>query len=355
MAGVTGREIKGWAFAKFATNSWGVAASVTKGTYFTSDGGMRFQPQRVNDEAFGQAFLGAGDLGDVTAPDLELGGRDYYDNHSYILEALAMGSPAAVTISTSADTQTTSWKHVIDLAPSIDGLGATFAMDKKLYTDELTSAKIYGFGMVVGDGGVMDQTFRVMGSKPTNISSVNINSTVHGANFPALSNRVFRLQGTFRMNVASGGSLVASDKVNIEGLTFEFTRPQDAPHVFGQDYVYEPADNGFPTVQLTLTYPRMSTVAANSLYQALRSDTDFKADLTFAGAYINSTDQYTKLLQFPALEMTTDGFATPFTGANQVKPTVTFAAKLSASSVSGMPFVNPFRLTRIMTNSTVAF
>jgi hypothetical protein len=194
-----------------------------------------------------------------------------------------------------------------------------------------------------------------MGSKPTNISSVNINSTVHGANFPALSNRVFRLQGTFRMNVASGGSLVAADRVDAQDLTFEFTRPQDAPHVFGQDYVIEPADNGFPTVQLTLTYPRMSTVSANSLYQALRADTIMKADLTFAGALINSVDRYTKLLQFPCLELATDGFATPFTGANQVKPTATFIAKLSASSVNGMPFVNPFRLTRIMTNSLAAF
>jgi hypothetical protein len=353
MAGVTGREVKGWAFAKFGANSWGVAASVTKGIYFTSDGGMQFQPQRVNDDAFGQAFLGSGDLGDVTAPDLQLVGRDYYNGNQYILEALAMGSPAAVTISTSTNGQTTSWKHIIDLAPSIDGLGATFAIDKKLYVDELTSAKVYGFSMAVGDGGVMDKTFRVMGSKPTNISSVNINSTVYGATFPALQDRVFRLQGVIRMNAAANGSLVASDAIAVEDHTFTFERPQDAPFVFGQDFIYEPADNGFPTVQVTFTYPRMSTVSANSLYQALRADTDFKADITYSGAYINSTDRYTELIQFPALEMA-DWQAT-VTGANQVKPQVTFQAKLSASSVNGMPFINPFRITRTMTNSVVAF
>jgi hypothetical protein len=38
--------------------------------------------------------------------------------------------------------QVTSWLHIIDLAPSIDGLGVTGAFDKKLYVDELTSAKI---------------------------------------------------------------------------------------------------------------------------------------------------------------------------------------------------------------------
>src|SRR5689334_8287973 len=137
MSGFTGREAR-MAFAKFAANSWGVAASVTKGAYFQSDGGLTFQPQRVNDDAFGQAFLGDGDLGDVNAPDLTLTGRDRYGDYGYVFEGLAMGSPAAVTISTSANLQTTSWKHVIDLAPSIDGLGLTLAIDKVLFVDELT-------------------------------------------------------------------------------------------------------------------------------------------------------------------------------------------------------------------------
>src|SRR5688572_33454494 len=122
MAGVTSREMR-MAFAKFGTNSWGVAGSVTKGAYFQSDGGLTFQPIRVNDDAFGQTFLADGDLGDVTAPDVTLTARDRYGDYGYVWEALAMGSPAAPTISTSAAGQTTSWLHVIDLAANIDGLG----------------------------------------------------------------------------------------------------------------------------------------------------------------------------------------------------------------------------------------
>lgn len=352
MSGFTGREAR-IAFAKFAANSWGVAASVTKGAYFQSDGGLTFSPQRVNDEAFGQPFLGDGDLGDVNAPDLTLTGRDRYGDNSHVFEALAMGSPATVTISTSANGQTTSWKHVIDLAPSIDGLGLTLAIDKVLFVDELTSAKVYGFSLQPGDGGVMDKSFKVLGSKSTNISSINTRSTVNGATYPDLSNRVFRKHGVFRMNKQGAASLGASDAVPIESFSHEFERPQDAPHVFGQDYVFEPGDNGFPTIKVTVSYPRMTTISANSLYQALRDDPQWKADIVFGGAYINSTDQLTEKYEYPALEL--DEWSAPLTGANQVKPSATFMAKMAVTSPNGMAFVNPFRLTRIMQNSVNAF
>lgn len=352
MAGISGRESQ-FAFAKFTTNSWGVAASVTKGAYFASDGGAMYAPQRVNDDAFGQAFLGAGDFGNVSPVDITLTQRARYDDWSYILEALAMGSPNAVTISTSASGQTTSWQHILDLAPSIDGLGATFAADKVNFVDELTSAKIYGFSFGLGDSGVFDESFRVMGTQMTNISSINTRSTVNGATFKSLDNRIFQKQVTFRMNAQSAGSLVAGDEVKAEAIEWTFTRPQDAPHVTNQDYIFEPADNGHPEIRLTVTYPRMTTVTANSLYQGLRSDTRWKADITASGALINSTDRYTLRYQFPHLEL--DEWQAPLTGANQVKPRATFTAKQATSSPNGMPFIRPLRATRIMTNSVVAF
>lgn len=351
--GVTGREVR-MAFAKTGLNSWGVAASVTKGVYFASTGGMKYEPQRVNDEAFGQSFLGRGDFGDVTAPDLTFTGRGRYDDHTYIWDALVMGSPAAVTVSNSATGQVPSFLHQIDLAPNTNGLALTIATDKSLFVDELTSAKVYGAMTAPGDGGVMDHSFKVLGSKPTNISSVNINSTVGGAVFPPLSNRIFRKQGTFRLNLHSGGALGAGDVQQVESFEFEFERPQDAPHVFGQDYVIAPEDNGFPVVKIKATWPRMTATSASSLYAFLRNDTLLKGDMTFLGSYINSTDQYKRLYQFPALELDeTNGF--DVTGADQVKPEATFTAKLAASSPTGMAFVNPFRLSLTMTTSVVAF
>lgn len=354
MAGQTGRSFK-MAFAKYGTNSWGIAASVTKGIYFESDASMQFKPAQVTDNAFGQNYLGPADPGLVEAPALKLKGRDRFDDYQYILEALAMGSPAAAAISTSAAGQTTSWIHQFDLADSIDGLGATFAIDKNLYVDELTSAKVHGFELTQASNGAMDQTFTVLGSKPTNISSVNINSTLGGATFPVFTNRIVQQQGVFRMNANSAGALSSTDAIHVESVKLTFARPEDAPHIYGQDFVEEPADNGWPDVMVELTYPRMNTVSANSLYAGLRSSTAFKADWIFTGAFINSTDNYTKKFQFPYLQLMEDGFLAATNGAQQVKPVVKLAARLAPTSPTGMAFVRPFRLTRIMTQSIVAF
>jgi hypothetical protein len=157
------------------------------------------------------------------------------------------------------------------------------------------------------------------------------------------------------MNPQSAGSLAATNAIALEGFSFEFDRPQDAPNVTGQDYIFEPGDNGFPNIRLTLNFPRMNTVSANSLYAALRADTVFKADLEFLGSYINSTDRYTEKVEWPALELDTDGFTAPASGATQVKPVAIFVAKTAATSPNGMAFVNPFRMTRITTQSLVAF
>ncbi len=353
MAGVTGREVA-MAFAKFGTNSWGVAASVTKGMYFSSDGGIKLQPNIILDDAMGQRFLKQSDVANITPPAPKLAARVRFDDSSYIWEALAMGSPAAVTIATSAAGQVTSWRHQLDLAANIDGLGLTVAMDKQRYVEELTSAKVHGWTLENGEGGLMQQTYNVTGSKVTNISSTNINSTVGGATYPSLANRVLMKQGVFRMNANAGGSLVAADAVQAESIKFTFDRPQDAPFIFGQDYIAEPADNGFPTFSLEVMYPRMTTTSANSLFHAHANGTTLKGDLTFTGQNINSTDAYSLLYQFPLLQCTE--FEAPVTGANQVKPKAKFELRLADAAPTGMAgLTNPFRIVRVMTNSLVAF
>lgn len=360
MSGVTGRSMK-MAFEKFGTNSWGVPASVTKAIYFEADGGMQFKPAQIVDNAFGQTFTAPSDSGLVEAPNLSLTGRMRYDDYSYLWDALAIGSPATVTLSTSATGQVTSWKHVFDLADNIDGLGLTTAIERVLYVEELTSAKVYGFEIAEDANGAMNVTYKVMGTKPTNISSVNVSATVSGAVSPALTNRIMQQHGVFRMNTFSAAGLASADTLAMESIKFTFERPQDAPHIYGQDYIAEPADNGFPVFSLELHYPRMNTVSANSLYAGLRNAQQFKADWTFnsngtvGSNMINSTDAWQYLLQFPCLQMDTDGFQAPTAGAQQVKPIAKFMARLAPTSPTGMSFVRPFRLTRIMVDSVKAF
>jgi hypothetical protein len=350
--GQTGRAMK-MAFAKYGTNSWGVAASVTLGIYFDSDAGLALTPAFITDNAFNQVFVAPGDVGLVTAPSLTFAGMARYDDYAYNLEALALGSPSLPTISTSAAGQSTSWLHTFDLADTIDGLGMTFAIDKNQYVDELTNAKVFGFELTDETNGAMKESFKVIGNKPTNISSVNINSTLAGASYPALVNRVLQQHGVFRMNLNSAGALAGGDTVHAETIKLTFERPQEAPHVYGQDFVDEPADNGWPVATLEVNYPRMNTVSANSLYAGLRSAVAFKADWTFLGAFINSTDQFKVLWQFPYLQL--DQWSAPTAGATQVKPKGRFQLRLAPTSPTGMAFVRPLRLTRIRSTSAVAF
>lgn len=346
--------MKGFAFAKTGLNSWGVAASVTKGTYFESDGGLKYAPSFNEDKSFGQSWLGPAESGDNNPANLTLTGMARYEDHNYVLRALCMGSPNAVTIVTSTGTAPTSWQHIIDLAPSIDGLAATFAFERNLFTEEITSAKVFGFGESPGDGGIIKESFKVLGTAPTNQSSININSTVYGASFPTLLGRVARKQGTFRINAQGGGALGGSDAIAVTGaIDFTFERPQDISNAYGSAEIIEPADNDFPPLSIKVSFHRANTVTVNSFRAALQTGTAYKADLTYLGAFINSTDRYTRKYQFPYLELQDATTATQ--GAAQVKPELTFMLKLASALPTGMSTTNPFRFTQIMTNSVVAF
>lgn len=357
MAGVTGRTVK-MAFAKYATNSWGVAASVTKGVYFQSDAGMVQQPDIVEDESMGQVDLGLADRGNTNFVNLSLQGQSRYDDHNYILEALAMGSPNAVTVVSSvAANSLVATSHVIDLADVIDGLGVTIASDLGNYVKEVTSAKVVGFEESIDAGGsVQMETFTVIGSDATTQSSININSTVGGANFPALSNRILKKHGTFRINAQSGGGLGAGDAHrNVDSVRFTFARGMDLSHELGYATGVEPAQNAFSTYSLEVTYNRMTTVSANSLRAALTDGTVFKADWTSTGAYINSTTRFSKTYEFPQIEVI--GFEDTVDGPGQVKPRVTYKISKPSAAPTGMSgLTRPFRLTRVMlTNSVIAF
>jgi hypothetical protein len=352
MAGVSGRQTR-IAFSKFAQNSWGAATSVTKGVFFDAET-IAYRPTMSPFEAFTNSFETVSEGGEVPALDFELQQQSRYDDYSYIVTALALGSPAPPTISTSASGQTPSWQHVIDAASVIDGLGLTLAIDKVQYVEELTSVKVHGFSTKNGTGGIMTTAYQLVGSMPTIISSVNTQARVAAAIMPGLGNRVFRKHGVFRMNVQSAGSLIASDAVHAVDLAFSVDRPQDAHQVFAQDFTDEPTDDAHPIFGLSITYPRMNTLSANSLRTALQAGNVFKADLTFTGTLINSTDAYRDVWQWPSLQVTE--FSAPVERAGQIRPRAVFKANTPPAGVTGMSSVTgPMRVTRTSTIPIWAF
>lgn len=349
---VQGRQIK-CAFAVTGANSWHVAALVTKGAYFEGDGGLGYRPAVLVDPGYGQIHPTTPEYGDVEPPDLSLPMVARYDDHGYILEACVLGSPAAVTIAASATGQVTSWSHVIDMADTIDGRHVTIAWDKSQFVQELTSGKVYGASEAI-EGGFVKTTFSVVGSKATILSATNTSSTVYGATYPAVANRMQRKQAVARLNLQSAGSLVSTDAVEFDSLSLSYARAQARDHVGGQDYIIAPGDDGWVVPEIRLTFPRMNTVNAQSLVGAMVGGQAYKGDLTFTGAYINSTTTYRKLYQWPYL-VAEEHALTP-SGPGHVRPSVTFRAYAPASAPTGMTGVTrPMRLTRVMVNSLIAF
>jgi len=352
---LSGREVT-MAFGVLGTNSWGVPTSVTRRVYFESDAGLSSSAAYVDDQSFGQTFMGPADVGDFAPPQATLAGQAYYDHSDYILEAMAMGSPNAVTVvSSQAASSLVAYSHIIDLAPNTNGRAITIATDKVNVVEELTSAKVAGFGFGIGQGGVLSKRVSVLGGKSTIASTVNTRSAVAAsAVAPALANRIFRKQGVFRMNTQAAGALGVGDTLEVEEVTFEFTRPLAPAAVYGSDYTIEPLDDGFPSATLNVRFPRANTVSVNSFYAAHAAGTPFKASLTCTGGYINSTTQRSFAVEFPHLEPVQVPEHTA-QGAGQLKSGMQFVAKQASAAPTGFAHTRPFRLTRVTTQSLVAF
>lgn len=351
MPGVTGREVKSaWA----RSNTWGVPASVTRQILIASTEGFDAQPVLVEDDAFNQDFIATPEIGDHNPPVPGIRAQLRYEQIDSWL-AGACGSVAAPTVvSSQAANSLVAYSHALTLAPELTHF-FTVAVDTTQYILELPTAKLRGFTLTIGDGGRLLVEFPAVANKATYDSAVNINSTVGGAATAAIANRVFRKQGTWRMNLSSAGALGASDVIaNLKDFTLTYQRPlaQD-DHVVGLDYIIEPDDDGALTCTLEANYPRMNTVTANSLATAYQVGQSFKADLKFLGPFINSLAGGTqRQLYFEFPNLVVSAFTAPVVGHNQVRPTVTFNAYRAAAAPTGMTsLTSPFRITLVNANS----
>jgi hypothetical protein len=265
--------------------------------------------------------------------------------------AAAMGSVAAPTaVSSHGANSMVAYSHAVTLADQIAQF-FTIAVDMTNYVQEIPSAKIRGYTIRTGENGRMEVTFNVLGAKSNvGTSTTNTNSTVGGARAAEFGTRVFRRQGTFRMNVRASASLAVADAVPIaREISVGLTRPlTEDDFVFGQDYIIEPDDNGFPEFPVEVTYARMSTISANSLAAGLAAGQAWKADLTFTGTAVNTITNRSLKWEFPALQLYS--VKTVASGPDQVRPVATFRAKLAESN-SYMGFTAPMRLTIINANS----
>ena len=352
MAGINGRDVK--VAYKIAT-TWGTAASVTKQINLRTLEGFQAKPGVVTDESFNQTFIGEGEVGDYapTTPELVLDLR--YDGAAPVMLALAMGSASAPSVVSSvAAGSLVAYEHTLTLANDLTKfctMAAMYGTGVPHLVMEVPSLKPRGFSLAVGDNGKMQISVPCVGNKTVYNSTVNINSTIAPAAADALTNRVFRKQGVFKMNRMSAGSLVAGDAQNIREFNLTYARPlADADHVFGQDYIIEADDDGWAEFTAELVYPRMTSANANSLVVMFPNGEHLKASFVFTGAYINSMSTYVAWFNFPAMQVTE--WAAPVTGHNLVRPIAKVALRQASVAPTGFgTTVTPLSLSITNMNS----
>jgi hypothetical protein len=348
MAGITGRST---AAAWARSSTWSVAASVTRQILLTTSEGIEDMPTLVTDDAFNQTFVGTGEVGDRNPPTPDVQAQLRYEQIDSLL-AMACGSVAApVVVSSAGANSLVAYKHVITLAPELTHF-LTLAIDLNRYVSELRTARLRGISLKVGDGGRISVSFPSVADRVVYDSTVNTSSTVWGAAQAIIGHRVMRKDGVFRMNLASAGSLGASDVISqLKEFTFDYQRPlaQD-DHVVGLDTIIEPDDDGFLDASLGLTFPRMTTLSANSMAQAFAGGAILKGDLTFTGAYVNSTTRRSIAFEFPAGQVS--DFKASVTGASEIRPTAKLSLYQASEAPTGMSGLTaPFRITIINANS----
>ena len=176
MPGVNGREANaGYAFS----NTWGTPASVTRGILLQSTDGLDAKPIIVDDDAFNVDFQGDGEPGDFAPISQELPMTLRYEDIPPWIAAACGSVAAPVVVSSLVADSLIAYQHNITLAAELTKF-ITLAVDEVQYVLEVPTAKIRGFQIRVGDGGVMMCNFAITGNKSTYTSTVNTNSTVGG-------------------------------------------------------------------------------------------------------------------------------------------------------------------------------
>ena len=406
--GINGKQVRAaWAL----TNTWGVAAAVKQQILLESLESFDAEPMFVDDNSFAQSWRGIAEIGDqgTRTQDLALQARleemdDWWAAGFGKAErpTLSAGSAAAISSATgipsnsftalrnmvnsteirvntanaarsltvnysnsaiAANSSRTKpmWDHVIELAPQLATqmtLAASFDFEGSNadYVLEIPSFKVRGFTLSIGDNGIINASFPVLGSKGQYNSTTN--AFAHVANSTAaadLGNRIFRKNCTVRMNDVSAGALSASDELT--GLTapltkfsLDFTRPLTEDFVAGQDYIIEPDDDGFIDFPVSFEFARMTQQSANSMYNHMAAGKSYKCDMSFLGPKVNAVQQREMFIEMPTLQIVS--WKASVSGHQQIRPMADLKMRTPNQGVApaGMNFLEPARMTLRNTN-----
>jgi hypothetical protein len=142
------------------------------------------------------------------------------------------------------------------IASSIEGTGLTWAIDKVNSVATAYGVKINQLVFNVAPGWI---TLSGTAIAQTLIRNSALNTAaVLAALAPDLNVRAKYTDTTFRLGVSTA-LLTAANDIDISEATITFTRQMAQTHVAGTRGIYEPDEDGFFDIALSLTFPRYLT------------------------------------------------------------------------------------------------
>jgi hypothetical protein len=214
-----------------------------------------------------------------------------------------MGTAGVPTL---APGTTKAFKHIFSLANTTDLLFATFARHYKTYVSEVPSLKVAGITIKGEQGKPLQLIAQCVGNN-IEIDGVNDLPSFVNVTIAETRHRIQFAQGIFRMNDQDDIALAAGDIIGPS--SFELTAKRTLTGTYGsyvtggansQDLIDEPINDGVPTVDLKLQFPRHTGFTR---INELGSDTRKKMDITFTGAEIELGVMRTFKIEFPHLQM----------------------------------------------------
>lgn len=336
------------------SGSWGIGAAVATavgagdGHYVRDDIGQQLKMQQSRDDSASQNFIGSVQSANAEAIQAAIPMYLHYnDTFQNVLWALTLGTggtaPTRIAV-------TTAYTNTFEPATNKTGRYATIVRDKSQYISETPGVKFTGFEISVGENGRMEIMWNYIGNLEKTDSSINTATQISALTFPTLGLRAFFDDCVIRLNSQGGGALSSSDAMKFTSLKVRFSQPLDAKHVGGQTTIIEPEEDQFPDIGLELEFGRFDATS-DDFFAHHRDTVALKGDITFTGAAIDATSNYTLVLQFPNLIVS--DYAAPVPGgAGQVPPRIALSALSTTTAPTGMSGVTvPLRVVTTGTAS----
>ncbi|MEW6115668.1 MAG: phage tail tube protein [Nitrospirota bacterium] len=336
MGGVAGIEVKA-AIKKAATWGTAVACGANNGILILPDSIRKDRPNNI-DDSLGLYFPQDSDPGEIAvAGDLPAYLR--YDGHDLLI-ALGAGSTGGAPVQQGA---TTAYQQTFPLADNNDGKFATLVLNKKINIEECTSSKIIGFTIKGEVGKPVQIIYHTIIDNKITDSVVNTLVTFANVTYFETKNRVMFNHGIFRMNAQDGGALGAGDKIWPNSFELKFMRKMSGVYGAGGTFntIDEPMNDGLPEVSLKLQFPRYTSAAYFTDWEAGNAK---KLDITFTGAMIANPYYRTVKIELPNLKFANVDAPTE-TGT--IKHPVEFNCLGCAAAPTGMTTTKPFLITAI--------